>query len=103
MTKLSFEFTDDTLVMTSQGVERLADILHRPVHTALWAIKWPTGISFHNSHKDLGPFIAQQMELKPEGPARLIDVSKYIAEAVQENGFCCTQLNSFEEAATYKD
>lgn len=107
MPQLEIEFTNNTLVVTEQGVERLEDILHRPVSQCLWAIKWvygalPNGISFHRSHKLAKSFAAMQIDSKPEGCARLVDVSAYLYDCVQKHGYCWTNLTSFAEAETYE-
>ena len=107
MKKLQIEFTNETLVMTGRGVQRLADILHRPVQNCLWAIKWckdggPNGISFHKSHKSAKDFADKQIDSIPHGPARLVDVSKNIYECVQKNDYCWTKLSDFAEAETYE-
>lgn len=102
------EVTDDTLVATERGIMRLADILHRPVDPSLWAICWnyantPNGISFHRSHKEAKEFV-QAMHIplsKPSGPARLVKVSQYLADKVNDEGYCWTNLATFEEAETY--
>lgn len=107
MRDLVIEFTDDTLIMTERGIERLSALLRRPVNPVLWAIKWkykdiPNGISFHRAHKDAKKFAAMQIDSVPDGPARLVDVSPWLVEAVKEHDYCWTNLNSFEEALTYK-
>lgn len=107
MTSLQIEFTDDTLVLTEQGVERLTDILRRPVSPCLWAIKWkfrgePNGISFHKSHQLAKKFAKLQIDSEPDGPARLVDVSSYIYNCVQEQEWCWTNLSCFSEALTYE-
>ena len=107
MARIEFEFTDETLVLTEQGVERLQDILRRPVMPCLWAIKWrfkdrPNGISFHKSHDLARKFAALQLDSEPDGPARLVDVSQYIYDCVEEFEYCWTSLRCFEEAKTYE-
>ena len=107
MPEMQIEFTDNTYVVTEQGVERLVDLLHRPVHPCLWAIKWQSGgkfngVSFHKSHKAAKSFVSMQLDSKPLGCARLVDVSKPIYDNVQQNGFCWAKLNSFDEALTYE-
>jgi hypothetical protein len=106
--RLEIEFTNNTLVMTENGVERLTDILHRPVENCLWAIKWcfkgyPNGISFHKSHKHAKDFADVQIDSQPAGPARLVNVSDNIYQCVQKHGYCWTNLLEFEEAQTYKE
>lgn len=106
-TELEIEFTDKTYVMTERGVERLTDLLHRPVKPCLWAIKWkfngtPNGISFHRSHKHAKGFASVQIDSEPDGPARLVDVSQSIMDCVEKNGYCWTNLTSFDEALTYE-
>lgn len=107
MPNVQIEFSDDTLVLTEHGVERLADLLHRPVLSSLWAVKWcfgntPNGISFHKSHKSVKQFVDQQIDSVPQGPARLVNVSKHIYDCVNKNGYCWTNLNCFSEAETYE-
>ena len=107
MPGLQIEFTDDTLVYTEQGIERLATLLERPVSQCLWAVKWkfrdiPNGISFHKSHKSAKLFSESQIDSSPEGPARLVDVSDFIYKYVASHDYCLTNLKSFEEAATFK-
>ena len=106
MRNVYIEFTDDTLVHTEQGVERLADLLHRPVTQCLWAICWqfkgyPNGISFHPSHSEAKKFAEMQIDSQPSGPARLVDVSDYLCNCVNEHGYCWTNLTCFDEAMTY--
>jgi hypothetical protein len=108
MPNMQIEFTNDTLVLTSQGVERLEDILHRPVIPCLWAIKWqrgfqPNGISFHKAHRAARDFAEQQIDSTPNGCSRLVNVSKHIMKEVEENGFYWTNLSDFEQAETYGD
>lgn len=107
MADMYIEFTDETLVLTEKGVEKLATLLHRPVNPALWAIKWefdgkPNGISFHRSHKEAKQFAEVQLDSKPESHARLVDVSEWLLKYVKEYGYCWTNLNSFSEALTYR-
>ncbi len=104
------EVTDDTLIATDKGVMRLSDLLHRPVDPSLWAICWnyasiQNGISFHRSHKDARDFILamDNPECKPNGPARLVKVSQYLADKVRREGFCWTNLSTFDEATTYEE
>lgn len=106
MRELEIEFTDDTLIMTDKGLERLSDLLRRPITPSLWAIKWcykgqANGISFHRSHKDARAFAEMQIDSEPNGPARLVDVSNWLVNSVKEHDYCWTNLNSFNEAATY--
>jgi hypothetical protein len=107
MPELQIEFTNDTLISTVQGVERLETLLRRSVHPCLWAIKWcfqnrPNGISFHKSHKMAKKFAEQQIDSVPDGPARLVDVSDYIYECTQKHGYCWTNIGDFSEAKTYE-
>ena len=107
MPEIQIEFTDDTLVLTEDGVERLADILKRPVSKSLWAIKWkfgkiPNGISFHQSHKSAKKFADLQIDSIPDGPARLVDVSEHIYSCVEKSEYCWTNLQSFDDAKTYE-
>lgn len=107
MSNLVIEFTNEALVVTENGVERLVDILHRPVDPSLWAIKWcfkghPNGISFHKSHKVAKAFAQAQIDSQPDGPARLVNVSPWLYENVQEHDYCWTNIDSFDEAVTYQ-
>lgn len=106
MSRLEIEFTNETLVMTERGIERLQDLLHRPVDPALWAVKWShkgnfNGISFHRSHGEVKDFVEKQIDSVPYGPARLIDVSPWLLDNVNTHGYCWTNLTEFEEAKTY--
>lgn len=103
---LYIEFNDSTWVKTERGAEKLVDLLHRPVTQCLWAIKWcfqgkPNGISFHKSHGLAKKFAEQQIDSKPDGPARLVDVSDHIYNCVQAREYCWTNLSNFEQAKTY--
>jgi len=96
------EFTDDTLVATERGIEKLRDILHRPVEPCLWAVKWPSCMSFHATHKDVKKFVDVQVHCVPQGPARLVDVSASILAAVIEDGYVVTDLTEFDQALTHE-
>ena len=107
MRNVYIEFTDNTLVQTDQGVQKLTDLLHRPVNQCLWAICWKfkgfhNGISFHPSHAEAKKFAEMQIDSYPAGPARLVDVSDFLCDCVNEHGFCWTNLTSFDEAMTYE-
>jgi len=104
---LYIQFTDNTYVATERGIERLVDILHRPVAPCLWAIKWtvegkPNGISFHKSHGHARKFAELQIDSEPDGPARLVNVSDHIYNCVEEHEYCWTDLSSFDEARSYQ-
>jgi hypothetical protein len=104
---LFIEFTDDALVITENGLERLADLLHRPVEPCLWAIAWSykgiqNGISFHRSHREAKQFAELQIDSKPIGPARLVDVSEWLFGNVKEYGYCWTNLSNFSQAKEYE-
>ena len=108
MSEVYLEVTDNTLVATDRGVMRLAEILHRPVEPSLWAICWNyenthNGITFHRSHKSARQFVLDMdvPECKPNGPARLVRVSQYLVDKVEQDGFCWTNLSTFEDAQTY--
>lgn len=104
MPHLEFEFSNDTLVVGPRGVERLCDLLHREVKPCVWAIKWknPDRISFHKSHKHLHDFVALQLDSEAESPARLVNVSEYIYQCVEEEDYCVVNLSDFSEAEKYK-
>lgn len=108
MSTLYLEVTDDTLVATERGVVRLRDILHRSVEPSLWAICWRfggnirNGISFHRSHKEARDFAHAQVDNQPDGPARLVKVSQWLADKVNEEKYYWTNLSTFEEAETYE-
>ncbi|RZK44055.1 MAG: hypothetical protein EOO61_04480 [Hymenobacter sp.] len=107
MKDLLIEFSDNTLVATDQGVQRLATLLDRHVFPCLWAVRWkfgalPNGISFHASHKAAKDFVNMQIDSEPDGPARLVDVSDHIMQCVNKNGYCWTNLTEFSEAKTYE-
>lgn len=107
MPNLAIEFSEETLVLTDSGVERLGDLLRREVIPSLWAIKWnlrgrPNGVSFHKSHKAAKTFADLQLDSVPDGPARLVDVCPTIYKHVKDNGHCWTSLVSFEDAAKYE-
>lgn len=107
MGELEVQFSNDTPVWTENGVVRFADILGRPVELSLWAIKWrldgrPNGISFHKSHRVAVAFAAVQIDSQPETPARLVTVSDWLYNKVQECDYYWTNLHSFEEAETYE-
>ena len=109
MTNMYLEVTDDALVSTERGIVRLRDILKRAVEPSLWAICWNfgdirNGISFHRSHKDAKKFVDELKipNLVPNGPTRLVKVSQYLADKVNNEGYCWTNLSSFEEAETYE-
>ena len=103
---IEIEFTDNTLVATQSGVMRLTDLIRRPIEKSLWAVQWqfrgvPNGISFHCSHKGARDFARMQMDSVVTGPARLVVVSDWLYDNVQQHEYCWTNLTSFEEAKEY--
>lgn len=100
--EMYLEFTNDTWVMTDNGLVKLRDLLSRDVDHVLWAVSWDTGnITFHPNHSSIREFVKLQVGASTVGPARLVSVSQYIFDAVATKGFLCTPLKSFEEAADY--
>lgn len=106
--RLSIEFNNDTLVMTSHGVQKLGDIIQNSSPYYAWAMAWQndngvtTVASFHSSFNGAKDFANKQMGYTPVGSPKLVNVSQSIHDKVEDHGYCCTQLECFSEAETHE-
>lgn len=102
--RLHIEFNDNTLVMTSGGVQKLGDIIQNSSPYYAWGMAWQndtgqvTGASFHDSFKDAKEFEKKQMGYTLAGPIKLVNVSKSIYDCIERDGYCCTTLECFSQA-----
>lgn len=102
---LEIEYTDTTTVFTPKvGVERLVDVGRRlGGKNYAWANQWIGGITLHKSHRDAKALASAQINGGAKYcPPKLIPVSNWIFNEIQNLGTIWLALESLEEAEYYE-